>query len=164
MLRATATVFHLGTIPRIGPLLATLAGLALALVVHGATGKLAPVLATWAFLLVLAAWIVELALRAGIPGEQIVIDRFAGIWLAAAPAIPLAGLLSGPHAGLAMVCALVPVLLYSALLAGPLRRMGRSPRLLLRFGDDLIAAGIAAIGTLAVMLVLLQSAQGASLR
>lgn len=161
MLRAVATAGYLGCLPAIGPALATAAGLCAAAAVFLASGRLEVVMLAWTLVLVAAAWALPRALAAGLADRQIVIDRFAGIWLAAAPALPLAGLLTTEHRALAMTGLVTPLVLYLLLLAAPLRGLGRSGRVLYRIGDDLLAGLLAAIGTMAVLVLLLARAGGA---
>lgn len=155
MLVQAATLGPLGRLPYLGGVLATLAGLAAAMALHATFADPRVLIGTWALLLAVTMISLPRALDAGTPPRQIVLDRFAGIWLASAPVLPLAGIAAtelGPFGALAFA---LPLLVYNALLAGPLRRMGASSRPLLQLADDLIAATLTlliAIGLMAALI------------
>jgi phosphatidylglycerophosphatase A len=156
MLRAIATVGYVGCLPRVGGVVAAAAGLAVATAVFLSTFDGLWVLAAWCAAFAAAAWALPRALASdAIDDGEIVVDRFAGVWLAAAPVIPATALALqiGPLALLAVLA--VPLALFHLILAGPLRRMGTSPRMWLRMGDDLIAGLLAMIAALAAMAALL---------
>ncbi|SDK34517.1 phosphatidylglycerophosphatase A [Aliiruegeria lutimaris] len=156
MLRIVATVGYLGCIPFFGRLLASLAGLVTAILVYRGTGAVQPLAAIWALVLVATIWALPRALREDPDAKVTVIDRYAGIWLAAAPAIPLADLLGSSFSAGAIIALATPVLLYTLLLSAPRHLFDRDTRPVLRLVDDLVAGALAAIGTLAVMLALLR--------
>jgi phosphatidylglycerophosphatase A len=159
MLRLVATVGCLGLLPGLGGILAAALGVALAGALFLATRDPAFVLAGWCLAFALAAWALPRA--AGVlPDRTVVIDRVVGAWLAAAPAIPATALAAeiGPGA-VALVLGL-PLALYLALLAGPLRALGRRPGVRARMGDDLIAGGVTTLASLAALALLVVRAGG----
>lgn len=152
MLKAIATVGYLGCLPRMGGLMAAASGLAVATLVFLATLSGPWLVAVWCLVFALTAWALPRALDSdAVADGEIVIDRFAGVWLAGAPLIPATVLAAqfGPGFVLLMLCA--PLLLYHLLLDGPLRPMSRSPILWVRIGDDLIAGLLATLIGLAAM-------------
>ena len=158
MLRAIATVGYLGCLPRVGGVLACCAGLTLAGVVFLATGSSTYVCAAWFLCLSAMAWALPRAMEdADIPDRQIVIDQFTGVWLAAAPVIPLSALMLPGGVGMEplLLVLAVPLLFYQLLLRWPLRRMRHSPRPLMRFVDDLLAGTLAMILTVLALVVAL---------
>ena len=151
MLRIVATVGNLGCVPVIGPFLASLAGLVTAVLVYRATGAIEPLAATWALVLAAAIWALPRALREDPEAKVTVIDRYAGIWLAAAPAIPLADLLGSRFSAGAVIALATPLLLYTLFLSLPKHLMDRNTRPVLRLVDDLVAGTFAAIGVTLVV-------------
>jgi len=131
-------------------------GLTLAACLFVTTGSGPWAAAGWCFCFALAAWALPRALsRDDIADREIVVDRFAGVWIAAGPIIPASGLAlaQGPHILVALLA--LPLLLYSLLLGGPLRRLGQSQMIWARIGDDLLAGILAMAGALAILGLLL---------
>lgn len=155
MLRAIATVGYLGHLPRLGGPLAALAGLSTATLLYLLTLQAGFVLAGWVICLGLVAAALPRALASSaVRDDTILIDRFAGIWIAGAPLIPMAALIVATEEWWLLAPAmLLPVAVFHALHALLLKRLARSPRPLYRIGDDLIAGTL----TMAVMFLVLLS-------
>ena len=161
MLRIVASAGHLGRVPVLGGVLAAGLGLALAAATFAALPRLEWLAAFWCLLFALVAWALPRALaRADIPDREIVIDRVAGSWIAAAPAIPLVGVAATHGPGPALATLAFTLAVYHLILAGPLRAMGRSGRVWPRIGDDLIAGVLAMALVLAAMAVALPALLG----
>ncbi|MFD0979897.1 phosphatidylglycerophosphatase A [Tropicimonas aquimaris] len=155
MLVQLATLGPLGRLPVVGGLLATVAGLAAAIGMHSLVEAPRALIVVWALLLTLAMLSVPRALAAGTPPRQIVLDRFTGIWLAAAPVLPFIGIATTELGQTGLLALGLPLVIYNLILAGPLRRMGASSRPLLQLADDLIAATLTlllAIGMMAALI------------
>lgn len=156
MLRAIATVGYVGCLPRGGGLLAAALGLAFAGILFLSTLSTQLLIAGGCLAFALAAWAMPRAMNsADVPDNEIVIDRFIGVWLAGAPLIPATFLAAEFGFGAVALMLTAPLLLYHLLLSGPLRPMNASRCLWVRFGDDLIAGLLATLIALAAMAPLL---------
>ncbi|WP_068110233.1 phosphatidylglycerophosphatase A [Tropicimonas marinistellae] len=154
MLLRLATLGPIGTIPVLGGFLASAAGLACAATLYSTLRAPMVFVACWGLLMALAMICVPRALAAGVAPRQIVLDRFAGVWLASAPALPLAGV-AGSTLSTTSAALLVPLLIYHGLLALPLRFLGRRPTALPHLADDLIAGAVTLMLAIGVMSALI---------
>ncbi len=162
MLRALSTVAFIGCIPVFGRFLASLAGVVLACAIFAITGTPEAVFGIWAVCLILTGLVLPRAIAAGYPPREVVIDRFVGVWLAIAPAIPLVTMMARGEILFGLIGLGVPLILYNLLLAGPLRRMGSSERLLFRIGDDLLAGIVTLMVCVGTMVVLFSMIGGSA--
>lgn len=156
MVRAIATVGYMGYLPRVGGLVGTALGLAMAIGLFLLTLSGPWMLAGWCFVFAATAWALPRALNSdAIHNQTIIIDRTMGIWLAAAPTIPAVPLALDLGLGPAILIICAPLAVFHLILMGPLRRMGTSARLWVRLGDDLIAGGIVMILSLVILTLVL---------